>query len=223
MKTIRTIAGLAVVCVAFAFAMGQNAARPQDPLDFTPPGFEVKDETLVEAVSELSRQSIEGLHIGVEEVLRETAAAPPPKNPQFSLSLHGKTVREILNNLCAHDKRYIWMQDGMTINIYPKAVSDDGSYLLNRKLERITVTDIDDPGAALTFLDKQLPPPREQLGYAGTGGDSSYSSPWTQTFDRLTVRQFINRLSEHMGPHTSWVWYGSKEERLFTFLKGGFH
>jgi hypothetical protein len=26
-----------------------------------------------------------------------------------------------------------------------------------------------------------------------------------------------------MGPRTSWVWEGGKNERMFTFLKGGFH
>jgi hypothetical protein len=26
-----------------------------------------------------------------------------------------------------------------------------------------------------------------------------------------------------MGPRTSWVWQGGQNERMFTFLKGGFH
>jgi hypothetical protein len=133
------------------------------------------------------------------------------------------TVRQIIDSLCNYDSRYIWSWDTGTINIYPKSTIGDNTYLLNRSLERIVVNGIPDPGEGLTFLDKQLPPPREQLGYAGTGGDASYGAPWTTEFDHLTVRQFINRLTEHVGSRTSWVFYGSKRERLFTFLKGGFN
>ena len=42
-------------------------------------------------------------------------------------------------------------------------------------------------------------------------------------FEHLTVRQFINRMAERMGTQTSWVWQGGKDERMLTFLKGGFH
>ena len=58
------------------------------------------------------------------------------------------------------------------------------------------------PEAALAFLDRQLPSPREQLAYAGAGGDSHYTAPWTQSYEDIRVRQFINRVSEHMGSHT---------------------
>jgi hypothetical protein len=46
---------------------------------------------------------------------------------------------------------------------------------------------------------------------------------WSTGFDHLTVRQFINRLADHMAPQTTWIWQGGKEERMFTFFKGGFH
>jgi hypothetical protein len=193
------------------------------PLDYRLAEFEITDTSFVEAVSQLSRQPIEGLHLGLEEVLREKMSDPPFQGPHFSISLRNATVREIVDSLCTYDSRYMWSLDGKTINIYPKTTMEDVAYLLNRRLERIAVTSIPDPGEGLTFLDKQLPPPREQLAYAGVGGDPSYSTPWTVAFEDVTVRQFINRLSEHMGQHTSWVFYGSKQERLFFFVKGGFH
>jgi hypothetical protein len=225
MRTLKGIASLILLSLAPALNAQQHATAPTvtGPPDYKLAEFEVKDSSFVEAVSQLSRQAIEGLHLGLEEVLREKMSDPPLQGPHFSLSLHKSTVREIVDSLCSYDSRYTWSLDGKTINIYPKTATADDAYLLNRRLEQITVTAIPDPGQGLTFLDRQLPPPREQLGYAGAGGDFSYIAPWTQTFHDLTVRQFINRLSEHMGSHTSWVFYGSKQERLFTFLKGGFH
>jgi hypothetical protein len=211
--------------LGIAFFLMAEAAEPTKPtpLEHKIAEFKMNDATFVEAVSELSREPIDGMHLGLEEVLRERVSDQPLPNPRFSLALHQTTVKELLDALCAHDVRYTWSQDGRTINVYPKSTIGDDTYLLNRSLERISVTAISDPGDGLTFLDRQLPPPREQLAYGGFGGSSSYDMPWTQTFTQVSVRQFINRLSEHMGAHTCWLFYGSKQERLFTFLKGGFH
>lgn len=212
-------------CLATLFSFSQSTTsvlsnQTADPLDSKVPPFEVKDVTFVEALSELSREPIVGIHFGIEQVLREGTAAG---DPRFSLLLQEATIRNILDQLCSRDGRYMWEKDGETINIYPKSTRGESSYLLNRHLEQISVRDIPDPEAALAFLDKQLPPPREQLGYAGVGGDSAYQEPLSETFSAVTVRQFINRISEHMGTHTTWIFYGSKEERLFSFRKGGFH
>jgi hypothetical protein len=42
------------------------------------------------------------------------------------------------------------------------------------------------------------------------------------SFEHLAVRQFVNRLAEHMGSQSSWIWQGGRDERMFTFQKGGF-
>jgi len=54
-------------------------------------------------------------------------------------------------------------------------------------------------------------------------GDTSYAEPWSTVLERLTERQFINRIAEHMGNNTVWVWQGGKDERMFTFFRRGFH
>jgi hypothetical protein len=103
--------------------------------EITPRGlFEVKDATFMDVVSELSLKPIEGLHLGVEEILRETVPDSPAETPRFSLLLHNNNVREILNAIRG-DGRYMWSQDGRTINIYPKSTLDDEAYLLIRNLE----------------------------------------------------------------------------------------
>jgi hypothetical protein len=224
MNSMKKILFTLAFCMATLFSFGQSTvpvvSNQKDPLDSMVPTFEVENVTFVEALSELSREPTAGMHFGIEEVLRERTEAG---DPRFSILLQNATIRHILDQLCGHDGRYMWERDGATINIYPKSIKGESSYLLNRHLEKISVREIPNPEAALAFLDRQLPPPREQLGYAGAGGDSAYQKPLSETFSAITIRQFINRISERMGTHTTWIFYGSKEERLFSFWKGGFH
>jgi hypothetical protein len=111
--------------------------------------------------------------------------------------------------------------DGETISVFPRNSLRDTTFFLNRKIAQLELRNVPDPEEALTPLAKLLPD--EQLGYAGLGGDSSYAQPWTMTFEDLTVRQFINRISEHVGSRGGWILHGSKGHRFFFFYKFGFH
>jgi hypothetical protein len=201
----------------------RSASAATQPLDVRVHRFDVVDAILRDGISELSLKHIEGLHLGFEEIIRSKIQEDPRSlSPHFSLHLEGKTVREIIDALCESDARYTWVEDAASINIYPRATSDDPSYLLNFRIDRMVVSDIPDPDQGLTPLSKLFP--EQQVGYFGAGlGDNTYAGHWTATFEDLTVRQFINRLAEHMGPRTSWIWQGGTGERMFTFLKDGFH
>jgi hypothetical protein len=194
---------------------------PRSPLDQKVQKFKVDDGALIDGVSELSRNPDVKLHIGVEEIIRKRVMDPKDRSVHFSLRLENQTVRDLLDTLCQADARYTWSMDGGTINIYPRASIGDPSYLLNIWLDSITVTNIPDPDQALMLLAKQVS--NQQIGYGGAGGNNAYTEPWTTSFERLTVRQFTNRIAEHIGPRTSWVWSGGEGERMFTFLKGGFN
>jgi len=130
-------------------------------------------------------------------------------------------VRDIVDTLCQFDSRYTWSSDGSSINVYARAVVADPTYFLNREFEKLSLKDIPDPGQALTPLAKQFP--NEQIGYVQIGGDNRYAQPWTVDFEHLTIRQFMNRIAEHAGSQTVWIWRGGKDSRMFTFLKGGFY
>jgi len=222
-----------LVCLMLALvAPGLREATPagkgsQVPrkltLDVRIDHFDVADAILRDGISELSLKNVEGLHLGFEEIIRDKFQDDPRAiSAHFSLHLEAITVREILDGLCRSDARYTWSEDGDSVNVYARATKDDPSYLFNLRIDHIIVTDIPDPNQALTPLSKFFP--EQQVGYFGAGlGDNTYAEPWTAGFERLTVRQFINRIAEHMGPRTSWVWAGGREERMFTFLKGGFH
>jgi hypothetical protein len=209
---------------------GQESHRKQSrqapamsPLEVKVSRFDVTDGILRDGISELSLKNVDGLHLGFEEIIRERIQDDPKAlNPHFSLHLQNKSVRQILDALCESDARYTWSEDLASTNVYPRSTRDDSSYLLNLHIDRIVVHEIPDPDQGLTPLSKLFP--EQQVGYFGPGlGDNTYTEPWTAVFDRLTVRQFINRIAEHLGPRTSWVWEGGQQERMFTFLKGGFH
>jgi hypothetical protein len=196
-------------------------AKP--PLDARVERFDITGGIVRDGISELSLKNVASLHLGFEELIRRKIQDDPrPESPHFSVHLQNKTVREVLDEICSSDPRYAWSEEGVSVNIYPRATTGDSSYLLNLRIDKIIVNGIPDPDQALTPLSKLFP--EQQVGYAGSGlGENTYAEPWTAVFDHLTVRQFIDRIAEHMGPRTSWVWQGGKNERMFTFLKGGFH
>src|SRR5262249_5827854 len=156
---------------------------------------------------------------GFEGVLKSTSAAPDVQEPRFSLQLRNKSGREVLNALCEADPRYTWSIDGPTVNVFPKHVLGDSSYLLNRRLDRFELrkaTDVDD---GLLAISRQLPLPTEQVAHVQTSGDDPYPpKPWTVIYHHLTVREVVNRLAEHGGPCAAWTFGGSKDFRYFAFF-----
>jgi hypothetical protein len=164
--------------LAFWQSMPREQGKPSlaaPPLNQRVEHFDLNDAILRDGVVELSSNPIEGLHLGIEEILRENINDNPrTQNPHFSLHLENKTVREILDALCDSDARYMWSTDGLSISIYPRATVGDAAYLLNQGLERINLTNVPDPDEALTPLAKLLPD--EQIGYTGFG-DVQYANP----------------------------------------------
>jgi hypothetical protein len=187
-------------------------------LETSVPEFEVRDQTLLEALWKLARGS-SPFGFGFEEVLKNKLLDPDIPDPRFSLRLQGKSVREILDALCLSDPRYIWSIDGATIDVFPKDVVDDRSNFLNRQLERLELSNARDVNNGLFAISRQLPPPFEQIAVAQAGGADPYPpEPWTITFHNLTVRQVINRLAAHGGPCGTWIFGGANEFRSFGFF-----
>jgi len=195
-------------------------ARPS-PLEQEVQHYVLTDRSLIDGLAELSQSAGVRLNLGIEEILRERLQSPRDRSAKISLHLEHASLRDILNALCDSDPRYAWSTDGFSINVYPRARADDKSDLLNFQIQRIELNAVPDPDQALTPLSKLFP--GEQVGYMQFGGDNSYSEPWTVAFEHLTVRQLMDRITEHIGPHAMWSWQGGKDGRMFTFLRGGFH
>jgi hypothetical protein len=184
--------------------------------------FDLTNATLIDGLSKLSNEPIAGLHLGIEEIIQDKFPEVTDRSVQFSLSLHDVTVSDIIDTLCKSDRRYTWSVDGSSVNVYPRETVGNSSYLLNRELDSIALKNIKGPSDALTLLMKLLP--GEQLGYRGIGlgVNNDYPEPWNAVFDNLTVRQLMNRLSEHNGPRGGWIWNGSRGQRFFAYFERGF-
>jgi hypothetical protein len=223
MKLIRNTWSTLVLLVLSLWSLGQTRSAPSPaapPLSQRIQHFELTDAILREGIIQLASNRIAGLHLGFEEIQRDNISDNPRNGGvQFSIQLENKTIHNILDALCEADARYTWSSDGISINIYPRATSTDSAYLLNRTLEHISFENVPDPDEALTPIAQQLRD--EQIGYTQTGGDVAYAKPWTASFQNITVRQLINRIAEHIGPQSLWIWQGGKDERMFTFEREG--
>jgi hypothetical protein len=183
--------------------------------------FDLTKRTLLEGLKELASGSAP-FAFGFENILKKKYKDPPVPDVRFSLQLHDKTIREVLDALCGADPRYMWSIDETTINVYPRATVGNPSYLLNRELRTLRIEGITHTDQGLLAIARQLPPPMEQVAEVQSGGSGGIfpPEPWTAVFENLTVRQAVNRVAGHIGPHGSWIFYGSEEFREFAFLQG---
>lgn len=123
------------------------------PLDTKIGHFDLGDAILRDGLSKLSQETVGGLHLGFEEIIRDQIQDDPRAlSPHFSLHLTNTTVREILDALCEDDIRYAWSEDGASTNVYPRATENNSSYLLKLQIDHIAVSGIPDPDQALTPL-----------------------------------------------------------------------
>lgn len=211
---------LSVVFIALCVVAQQASPNPSnDVLNRPIAAFDLDTGSLIDGLSKLS-MTAQPINIGFEEILRERWREKPPPDPRFSLHLRATTIRQILDTLCNYDSRYTWSSDGRTINVFPRTVMLDRNYLLNRIVVSISFSSITSADDVLTPLAHIFP--NEQIGYTHMGGDPSYEKPWSISFTNITVRQLMNRAAENILPGATWIFSGSKDQRFFTFQKGGF-
>ena len=119
---------------------------------------------------------------------------------------------------------FTWSMDGTTVNVFPRVIINDDSYLLNRKLERYDLKNATDVDKGLFAMARELPPPFEQIAHAQAGGGDPYPpEPWTVTYYNLTVRQVVNRLALHGGSCGIWIFGGAQDFRSFGFFNTYLH
>jgi hypothetical protein len=191
----------------------------QSTLEIKVPEFELRNETLLDGLWKLARQPVD-FGFGFEKVLKGSLSDPEIPDPHLNLHMEAKTLREILNALCEADSRYMWSKDGATVNVYPRAIVNDPSYLLNRRFQRFELKNATDTQDGLLAIARQLSPPAiEQIAEAQIGGADPYPpEPWTLVLENVTVRQVVNHLAAHGGSHGIWIFGGSKDFRAFGFF-----
>jgi hypothetical protein len=151
MKVRGKLAFIALLLPAFAFGQTlQNPPRTEipakSPLEVRISHFDVTDAVFRDGISGLSLNSVNGLHVGFEEIIRDKIQEDPRAlSAHFSLHLEDRSVRQILDALCELDTRYTWSEDKASVNVYPRTTSQDPSYLPNFAIDHIEVNGIPDP------------------------------------------------------------------------------
>jgi hypothetical protein len=223
MKVVNRLAPVLLTVVALATLTAGSGGQTADPgatlVSVRVRRLLLHDSTMLEGVAKLSSEHLD-LSFAFEDILKAKFSDPPASQRRFDLDLENRTISEILDELCRKDGRYAWTRDGLTINVYPTAVSHDKSYLLNRRLAQFELKGVTNAEQAVFSLVSQLPAPFEQIACAQAGGDTSYANRWNGVLRGLTVRQAFNLVARNLGVRGGWIFSGSQDFRTIGFHKG---
>lgn len=208
-----------ILTLHISFQETTSSSAP-DPFEQKIDLLELKDETLGDALGRLNQML--DISMSVEGILPEEGTVP---NAKFTASVENRTLAEVLNWLCALDSRYTWIRDGNSVNLFPRASSNDPSYFFNRVLPKLSFQHLRRADDAAVALVHQLGDPNENLIVLGTGVTEGFAEPWTASFNNITVRQALNRIAQQLGPTYGWQIGGTTKARLivFHYKLGGQH
>ncbi len=183
-----------------------------DSLEQKVESFEIRDETIGEALGQLN-QSFD-ISISIEGVLPDEGTVT---NPKLNANVRNVTLAEVLDRLCVLDTRYRWARDGNSVNFFPKTSLSDSNYFFNRTLADLHFHDVRRVGDAVIAVDRQSSDPDGGVIYMGIGQKEGFAEPWTASFSKITVRQALNRIAQQLGPTYGWQIGGTTKARLIVF------
>src|SRR6266404_2322478 len=212
-----------LVCLALALPFGRRqrdpaatSQSPPNPLKQTAPSLELNNETILDGLGKLNR-STTGVGFAVELPLGQTISAKAPTLRKFQVVLASDTLANVLDQLCALDPTFSWHQIGTEINVFPRAVENDKTYLFNRRLDDLELKNVPDAQAAVFQAVAALPPPKEQIAIMQTDTAVNFAHPWTASFKEITVREAFDKIAEQIGRNYGWQFTGAADFRLVVF------
>jgi hypothetical protein len=191
---------------------GQATVATADPLEQRVVNFELKADTLGDALGRLN-QSI-NISISIEGVLPQEGTVT---NPKFTAKSENRTVAQILDWLCNLDTRYGWSRDGNNVNVFPRNSSSDPDYFFDRKISNLHFEQLRKVADAVLAVNSQSGDRGGGVIYMGIGQAQSFTEAWTASFTDITVRQALNRIAQHLGPTYGWQIGGTTKARLIVF------
>ncbi len=126
------------------------------------PSFHLKHATVFDGVAELTTIQSD-LSFSFEEPLKAKSTDPPIPQAFFDLTLENKTIGEILDALCGKDMTYTWSRDGIMVNVFPRLVLSDNSYLLNRQVLPFQMQGATQAEQAVFAIVAHVAPPLSRL------------------------------------------------------------
>lgn len=196
----------------------EPATSPRDPLQQHVAGVELNDQSVVDGVAMVNRTT--GLAVSVEYQLGATISGPAPPVKTLNVSTGAGTVSEVLDRLCALDPTFTWIHNRNMINVLPRPLASDPSYLLNRKVNEVTFQEVQGADNAVMKMVGQLPGPREQIAVLQVGGPVNFAKPWNATLKGVTIREVLNDIAQQLGPTYGWQFSGAQDFRMVTFHEG---
>lgn len=197
-------------------AICQSQARvPEDPFEQMVPALQIKDQTIVDGVAKLSE--ISDVAFSVEFPLEPSISSPAPPLRSFSSTFGSETLAKALDNLCELDRTFTWKRNGNTANIFPRSLENDSSYLMNRRIDRVTFKNTPDAQKAVFEAVAQLAGPKEQIAVLQSGLSIAFPHAWTASFKSVTVREVFDRIAQQLGPTYGWQFGGGADFRVVTF------
>lgn len=94
----------AVLSISASTAAAQARTGQASSLNVRVPQFEMTDGTMLDALATLSANPVP-LALGFESILKAKSQDPAPADVRFSFNVRNKTVRQVLDALCAMDQR----------------------------------------------------------------------------------------------------------------------
>jgi hypothetical protein len=186
-----------------------------DPFAKRVASIRLEDESLIVSITRLGHDT--GLAVSIEYPLAESVKDRPPVLHRYHTEIQGGTVSEVLDRLTALDQQFSWTRSGKLINVFPRSVVADRTYLMNRIVNSLSYDRVSDVEQAVYSAVGQLPLPREQIAVLQSGTLLTLPEPWTATFQNITVRELLDQIMMRLGPQYGWELSGSKDFRLLRF------
>lgn len=208
-----------VSLVLLYVAIGTTIARAAQKhgggqFDQTAPPIRLINQTIFQAFAELYQST--GIVISVERILGRNG---PLVDERFTATIRGGKPFQVLNDICALDRRYAWSRDGNVVNVYPWKTVGDPKYLFNQRIPSFELHDVSKAATAAIEADEQLPGKRSQLIILGTGGDG-FAEPWSVKLGTVTLRIALNRIAQHLCSSCGWqLLPGKGSEPVLVFYR----
>ena len=183
--------------VAAARVLGQ-ASAPADPFQQEVAVLSLDGLTLADALARLSQTTAVAYSVEFPLGKAIDEASPPLKT--IVASVGPGQVPAVLNRLCELDTTFTWRRIGTTANLFPRALENDPSYLLNRRVATLNFSDVHDAQSAVFESVRQLSGPREQIAMLESGTSVTFAKPWTATFTDISIREAFDEIARQLGP-----------------------
>lgn len=204
-----------VVALSRPLVAQEREKHDRDPLQQIITGFRLNQESILDGIAKLSETSND-IGFSIERELGTRSSATLAKPREFSHAFPAEPIEQILNDLVHLDSTYAWSRDGNMVNVFPSAMKDEKTYVMNRLIPLLKFNQEPNAVQSVFHAVAQLPPPREQIATLEIG-KTNFPTPWTETFAYLSVRAALNRIASHMGPTYGWQLSGKQNFRIVSF------